>query len=92
MKVVGISNAVMTAKVNANIAPCCRRRRCCRRGAADLAADPALLQHGCGHLLWPTAVKLPNNVEYTYCVVHQDPCLLSIPEVDLRCSSVSNRY
>jgi alpha-L-fucosidase len=38
MKVVGIRNAVMTAK------------------------------HGCGHLLWPTAVKLPGGAEYTYCV------------------------
>ena len=42
MQVVGIQNAVMTAK------------------------------HGCGHLLWPTQVKLPDNVEYTYCVGKKD--------------------
>eukprot|EP00494_Astrolonche_serrata_P028436 UN28702 len=25
-------------------------------------------KHGCGHLLWPTKVNLPNGDPYTYCV------------------------
>ena len=29
-------------------------------------------KHGCGHLLWPTKVKLPGGEEYTYCVGKKD--------------------
>ena len=36
----------------------------------DLGAKHAVLtaKHGCGHLLWPTQVTLPNGDDYTYCV------------------------
>lgn len=36
----------------------------------DLGASHAVLtaKHGCGFLLWPTNVTLPNGEEYDYCV------------------------
>jgi len=36
----------------------------------DLGVAGAILtaKHGCGHLLWPTKVPLPDGSEYTYCV------------------------
>lgn len=36
----------------------------------DLGVAGAILtaKHGCGHLLWPTKVPLPDGSPYTYCV------------------------